>query len=77
MGGGGGNSSEMMFVAQRLPCQQISLSGGKVISGNSSLSGTGLLSHVNFPYEKEKLTNLIKGVISTVFRASPVYSSSK
>lgn len=66
------NSSEKTFGAQRSPCQQISLSGGKVISGNSSLSGTGPLSHINFPYKKEKLTNLIKRVTSTVFRASPV-----
>ena len=49
---------------------QITLSGEKVISDNNSLSGTGSLSNVNFPYKTENSD------IYAVFRA-PLSAVSK
>lgn len=57
------------MVNKGCPAMQVSLSGEKVTSSNSSVPDTGSFSNINFLYN---VYFSYKKVISTVFRASPM-----
>lgn len=57
-----------MLGKQRLPSETESFSNKQMISGISSLHGTGLPSNINVPYKR---------VTYTVFRAPPISAFSQ